>query len=56
VGNVMDLWLDGRRVVSGLRDEPGPAGDAYYPSGRVGMYNEDARAYFDDVRAASTTS
>ena len=56
VGNVIDVWLDGRRVVSGLRDEPGPAGDAYYPSGRVGMYNEDARAYFDDVRAASTTS
>ena len=54
VGNVTDVWLDGRRVVSGLRDNPGPAGDAPYLSGRVGMYNEDAHVQFDDVRVAST--
>ena len=53
-GSVIDVWLNGTPVVSGLRDDPGPAGEAHYASGRVGMYNEDAHVHFDDVRVAST--
>lgn len=55
VGGTIDVWLNGTQVIKGFRDTGGPARDAAYLSGRVGMYNEDAHVYFDDVSAVSTS-
>ena len=54
VGTTIDVWVDGVRVVRGLVDSPGPAGDQPYTTGKIGMYNEDAYVRFDDLSAVST--
>jgi hypothetical protein len=54
VGSRIDVWVDGKRVVRRLVDSSGVADDQPYTSRRIGMYAEDARVFFDDVRAGST--
>ena len=47
VGATMSVWVNGSQLTT-FTDKERP-----YTSGAVGLYNEDAKTYFDDVRVAS---
>ena len=47
VGATMSVWVNGTLLTT-FTDKERP-----YTSGAVGLYNEDAKTYFDDVRVAS---
>ncbi|HET6818400.1 MAG TPA: DUF1080 domain-containing protein [Mycobacteriales bacterium] len=47
IGNVMTVWADGTQLAS-FTDNERP-----YPSGTLGLYNEDSLVHFDDVKVTT---